>query len=309
MDQEDCVSRMDTCHNLDDWLADDSSGELAREIERNPSLKQLMSRLQSLDARIAEALNDVPVPTGLVDRILARLNAEAMPHKAIAEVRACDKRTGIASGELPATSGRPGPDLAVAAMPGNDNDHAMPSDLPVQPAVLVRRTWSSRRNWLTAAAMAIAASIAFAAFWMRPGTADLSPDSIAGLARELFHAGDAEGELIGAVPPPAGYPLSTQVVASGDARWQKLAGFLGRGGIVYKLHRGQVRAALYVIKLAGGPGKSKIDTSHLFTAPRPSSTEGLTTAVWREQALLYVLVVEGNEADYRQFLAAGSVVG
>jgi hypothetical protein len=67
---------MEACRAGSDDLADPALAELAAELARDPRLDDAFSRLQQLDAMVAEAFQDVPVPAGLSARILERVRAK-----------------------------------------------------------------------------------------------------------------------------------------------------------------------------------------------------------------------------------------
>jgi hypothetical protein len=274
MQDDQRLSWIDVCRAGSDDLADESMRELADALQNDPELRSLFQRVQSLDSRIAVALRQVAIPEGLSERILARLACQR-------EASAADK-----------------PDLPRPTAA----DEEVVGSLPA----VKRRRQIGRRALL--AGLAAAAAVAAAVLLSRPSAPHLTEESIATAARELFTQGEFRGELVRVVSPPAGFPMSAAMLALPDARWHRLESFLGRTGVAYELRRAGARAALYVVRFAAIAGKPKIALANLPLAPRPSSTGGLTTAVWREQGLLYVLVVEGTEAEYRQFLARSPVV-
>ncbi|MBX7075247.1 MAG: hypothetical protein K1X71_19065 [Pirellulales bacterium] len=165
-----------------------------------------------------------------------------------------------------------------------------------------------RRSVLaTAASGALAAAIFGAVVWSRPTAAPYTEDSIAAAAREAF-ANDQPGSLLEQKAPPPGFPVSSIVGTPAGARWRKLPSFLGRSAVVYQLRRGPTRGDLFVVRLAASPRAPKIELSRVPVSPQPVSTAGMTSAVWREQGLLFALVVEGGDGEYRRFIAAHPVV-
>jgi hypothetical protein len=165
-----------------------------------------------------------------------------------------------------------------------------------------------RRSVLAAVASgALAAAIFGAVIWSRPTAAPYTEDSIAAAAREAF-ANDQPGALLEQKAPPPGFPVSSIVGTPAGARWRKLPSFLGRSAVVYQLRRGPTRGDLFVVRLAASPRAPKIELSRVPVSPQPVSTAGMTSAVWREQGLLYALVVDGGDGEYRRFIAAHPVV-
>ena len=95
------------------------------------------------------------------------------------------------------------------------------------------------------------------------------------------------------------------------SRWRAIDGFLGRSGFAYDLRTpAGVRGLLLVVKLLAPPRTALIDTAGLPQQPRPfnSGSGGLTTAMWREQGKLFVLLVDGDERAFQQFLPSRPTV-
>ncbi len=270
MDSEELLSRIDISQPGD--LAEgDELRELEAQLERDPALRRAADRLRQLDRRIIAALEDVPVPAGLTERILHSLSQGAGVEDA-----------GESESVIPLSGAQP-----------RDRGPRIPR---------VRR-----RTALIAAAVASAAAIALYLGFRSP-TPQYGPDVISSIARELFDQERNQAVAEAAAPSVKGYPSSSVVVQLATTRPRRLEDFLGRSGVAYDLKRGGIRACLYVVKISAGPRMPRIETSQVAGQPRPASTGGLTTAVWREQGYLYVLVVEGGEAEYRQFLAVSPIV-
>lgn len=277
MEPDDVLARLDACRR-DDLSADD----LAR-LAKHPQLARDFERIQSIDRQIAEALDETPVPAGLTGRILERL--------------ALAQRERVAVEHVSAASAIAGDAIAEARL--------------AQPPIIKfsRQLRSQRlgRRAVLATALGGVAIVALA-LYLRPSETKFTSGSIADSARELFAAGQQEGQLVDQFPPPKPFPISSIVQRLPGARWNHLKGFVGRQGVVYHLQRGKLRASLYVVKMAGNPRAPEIVADSLPADPRPTSTGGLTSAVWREQGLVYVLVVEGSENEYQQFIAGAPVV-
>jgi len=110
---------------------------------------------------------------------------------------------------------------------------------------------------------------------------------------------DQVGHSLAERPAPIDYPFSFAVLPVRGVRWRPVAGggFLGHNGIVYDLPGpAATRAVLYVVDAGTSAGFSAVPARHPFT------TGGYCASAWRENGLLYVLVVQGAPATYRAFL-------
>jgi hypothetical protein len=210
---------------------------LASEMAANPNLTDRYERLQRLDARIALALQDVPVADDLADRVLARLAAE-----------------------------KPRPRVS--------------------------------RRWLLAGSglLALAAGLLVAVWLGFHGGKPLSEQYVLDEAIRFFENSPAESQHWLSDMPPAEYPFSATIVQTRELRWQAITGFLGRRGVVYDLSAPSAgRATLFVVVCAA---------EGLGSAPmlQPFTTAGCSASAWREDGLLYILVVQGDPAVYQGHL-------
>jgi hypothetical protein len=95
---------------------------------------------------------------------------------------------------------------------------------------------------------------------------------------------------------PHDFPVSGAVVASPTA-WQRVGNVASGRGMAYQLKNAQAGAAmLFVVKLsvAGSPPAPPLSPQ--------STTGGKAIGYWQIGGLLYVLVVEGDERSYREFV-------
>lgn len=261
---------LEACRPASDDLEDPLLGPLAEQLAANPELADLFERLQHLDASLAEAFRDVPLPDGLEDRITTRLAAARNGHKATTEDR-------------PAPEALAAEPVAEAAKPGG----------------------RFSRRWLLAggAVAAVAASVVLAI--VVPGRVPaLDHDEVLKAAKANFEEWIAQGQASDTGTPPDRYPLSRDVgrvvVPQIPWRWVDL---LGCRGVAYDLNpgRGTPRARLYVLR-ATVPGLGSLPPS------KPASqTGGRSVAAWQTEDLLYVLVVEGGPRSYQSFLLRPSV--
>jgi len=256
---------IEACRPGSDDLEDPLLAPLAEQLAANPELADLFERLQHLDASLAEAFRDVPLPDGLEDRITTRLAA-------------------VRNGRKASTEDQP----ALETPAG-------------EPAAEPRRRFS--RRWLLAAGAvaAVAASLVLAIVVPDRALPVLDRDEVLKAAKADFENWIAQGQLVGNGKPRADYPLSRDIDPRRvpQTRWRSIDNFLGCRGVAYDLNLGRPgvpRATLYVLR-ATVPGLDSVAPS------KPSSeTGGRSVAAWQTDDLLYVLVVEGGRRAYQSFL-------
>ena len=83
------LEAMECCRPASDDLGDPAMSGLSAELGRNHKLEVLFARMQKVDAVLAGAIQDVPVPAGLADRLLARLSVPATESAAVASGECC----------------------------------------------------------------------------------------------------------------------------------------------------------------------------------------------------------------------------
>ena len=71
------LERIDACRPGSEDLHDPALSPLADELAESRAKRDLYDRVQAFDGAIGEALEDVSVPEGLSERLLARLAVEA----------------------------------------------------------------------------------------------------------------------------------------------------------------------------------------------------------------------------------------
>jgi hypothetical protein len=149
------------------------------------------------------------------------------------------------------------------------------------------------------------------AFWLWPAN-EYNHEAILAFGQAYFEADAAHGQgaSIAETPPPTGFRLSNYINRRTDPHWRTVKGFLGRRGVAFDLQgpRGTT-ATLYVVKLAGTPKAARI-LPGTGPAPlnHPASSGIRPTEAWLENGYLYVLVVDGNQEDYQQFITRGGAV-
>jgi hypothetical protein len=237
-------------------------GEMAflkKQLETDGRLRAALARVQHLDARVAAAFHDVPIPQGMAERILANVAVEAA-------------MTGPSLDEMP------------PAAPGGSRASTVATP--------------RRRRWVVATAVsaALAASLLFLAFVWHGPSDELTVSETLQHARDHFTSHSSQGwRLVAAEPAPRQLRPSRFVIAGPSLRWRSVE-FVGREGAAYQITiPGRAPAMLYVV-----PG------SIARAAPTPPmdpvTTQGLSTGVWSERGLVYVLVVAGDRRDYRGYI-------
>ncbi len=256
------IEGLEACRPDSDDLRSPELSDVARRVQQDPEARIAYERVQAWDASVSNALEQVPVPPGLAERILSRLVPADLP-----------------------------------AQP----DAVIPSILPFEQTAIEQKTagWSrlnhfgSRRQWLAVGSMTAAGLLvaAFLSTWLRtdaPRPLEILADGwLQGLA----------GSWQPAEPAPRGFALPSGVAAT-PMGWQQLS---NPRGVAYKLSDGKAgTATLFVVRLS---------VAGLPIAPPPvpqSTTGGKAVAYWQSGSLVYVLVIEGNERSYRNFVSVSA---
>ena len=263
-----------------DDLSDPAMADLAARLADSPEIVERYRWLKRLDARLAEALDDVPVPAGLAAAIVGRL----------AEVEA--QRSDAAS-----------------VPPKAADDAAVPGETEL--AVATHRAPRVSRRWLLVGGGLVAAASLFIGLWVGYfSTPRLTESTVLTAMRERFHAdqkGFAEGGIsatlhaVTAESIPAELPPSPAVVLIRGMQWREVGNVIGHRTVAYDFpsRRGDIPAAtLYVMRAS--------PDEPLATRPPeqpPISTGGVTLGSWQQGELLYVLAVRGGASTYRRLIA------
>jgi hypothetical protein len=161
----------------------------------------------------------------------------------------------------------------------------------------VPAAWS-RRRWLAGASV-VAASLLVALFASQyfRAPSEQSPDELADIWLSSL---SADWKKMDGAPRDFMLPVSLTVAPIG---WQRFSSG-GARGVAFKLARANVGNALLMVAKLSRPSAPTLPPPH----PQ-STTGGKSIGYWRSGQLLYVLVVEGSEREYRSFVnAAGSPV-
>jgi len=250
---------------------------LAERARLDPTVRGLWQRSQRFDLAVSEALHDLPVPSGSVERLLAVLEAAAV-------------------GATPAVAKVP----AFVAVP----EEASADETPAKaedpaPRAVKRNSWPGQALLVAAsAAVALAAYLA-----LRPAAVELGPLEILSADWLLTVNLAAVEQNPMDKTPPRRYPTSTALHVQPIA-WRSISGLWERtDGVAYQLRTPAARATLYVIDDDAGhqaPQFGALPTAPPSTAP--VTTGGRAMSVWRDGKLVYLLVVEGGDAEYQAFV-------
>lgn len=263
------IEALEACRPGSDDVADPDLVFLAAYLAANPELDEAYERLQRLDASLASAIQNVPVPEGLADRLFDRLK-QAMP-------------------ATPAGKAEPEPAPV----------EELTSEEPIAATLLPQKPTSRRWLLLGAASLALAGSLLLAVVLQHDRTV-YTEAQVAEMAIRFFDAeslSPADGRLMLDSPPPRDFPISPRVFRHAQIRWRSVPQFLGQPAVAYELTRPDgARAALYVTRqtAVGGPSSPPLQPA-LTTHNRSAST-------WQSGSLLYVLVVDGGSQVYRSYL-------
>jgi hypothetical protein len=149
---------------------------------------------------------------------------------------------------------------------------------------------------------AVAASVMLAIhYWPQPAdpwTAEQVLDAAIG----LYTRGERNGGLPLAEAPEGYAPSRDLIDLPANTRWRRIADALAGGdAIAYdiELAPGGTRAMLLVVSAA-----AEVTGLPDYPPPMPATptTQGVCAAAWRENDLVYVLVVEGGPREYERFL-------
>lgn len=258
----------------------------AGEIWNEARLARRLDRLEAFDVAVRRVGEQVPVPEGLADRLLAALAAAA-------------SSSTSSEADAPAV-----PSVArVAELRASDPEAASPG------------RWS-RRRWLTVGGSSLAATAAGVAFvlWLNErGRRDLTLDDV--LQQALAYHGSRPFRGLtfrptSEVRPPEEFSPSAYLSRSPvAARWALLDGrLLGRPGVAYDWASDREPPAVLFVVQAGKLGAPGIPSLPSAPAQTPVTTGGFSSAAWREGDRICILLIKGDERRYRTFLRHGGGV-
>jgi hypothetical protein len=256
------IEGIEACRPGSDDVLSAEFKDLAHCVEHDPEAQIAYQRVQKWDAAVAAAMEQVTVPAGLAERIVDRLN----------------------SADSVPTSGDVG--LGTVAM----DAVAMDAVELHKPTPAGRRHGSRRRRLAVVSSLAAALLVAaFVGVLWQPRSSSPIEKIAEGWMQQL-------GPWQSIQRAPHDFPVPSAVVASPTA-WQRVGNVASGRGVAYQLSNARAGAAmLFVVKLsvAGSPPAPPVSPQ--------STTGGKAIGYWQIGGLLYVLVVEGDERSYREFV-------
>lgn len=268
---------MDACRPGRDDVAEPEMTALADLLDRDSNAREVFARSECLDRSIGEAFRDVQSPPGLAARLLSAVEAEEEPRQAVAS----DDSAEHDQTQLERTE-----EISAANQASRKYS---------------RR--SSRRRWI-AVAGTLAASIvvaAYAAIMLNPPSDPILISTVADKAIDWIDEAQQGDWESGKNPPMDSYPLAKSIIVNDGPRpvdqWQFIGTDYGRAAVYDLTPPGKRFVYLFTIRTDEG-----------FSAPqllptRPArNTQGVCVGVAYHDGLLQVLVVDGDERRYGQFI-------
>jgi len=268
--KEEIVEAMESCRAHDGELNDPQFAELAAALENVSELRVLFERVQQSDAAITAAMADVPVPADLKAIVLHRLADAASEQRADPVAPLCRK----------------GPVVGVPPLGG----------MPAKAGTPATR-FSRRRLIAGFAALTASAALLSALLWHFHRPSPMAPGQAIDDAMIFFgHDNGPPGELLDRIPPPADYPISSDIATLRGIRWRRIENFLGGDAVAYDLPLPGGKATLYVANRTVADLPSSPYDAQL------TDTGGNTAGAWQSDGRLYVLVVQGDVRTFRECL-------
>jgi len=243
--------------------------ELARAVADDPRVAKALEASHASDIALCDGLQDVPVPSGLADRMLAA-------------VEAATKAAQLAASEADG-------DATVALPPAAAESPAAPS--------------RSRRAWLIAVP-ALAASLALGlavVFWQQSEPRRVSQAELASLVETWYQQAQQRQGWTTSIDRATAeqFPVDSSVLLARPVAQRTISAASAGEAVAYELRRADRKAVLLVVRTR----------DHYDVAPLPSTNRplGMVTgnkkvAAWQSGSLLYVLVVEANQGSLRDFI-------
>lgn len=247
------ISALDACRP---GKQDETLPEVADRIAHAPpaQLAAVRRSLERVDRAIMAAVQQVPVPAGLAERILQRLPDAERGSDTFAAPEAAD---------------------------------SIPVRVPLDRAGTAHRLAPFQKQWLlwTSGALALAACLLIAVvFWPRE---NLHLAEMQTQVRALY---EADGHR-GTAAPIAAAPMGLGGVSPQWVVGQHAIELLERGGIAYELAHRRARGTLYVVPLKRWRGPT---LEGLTATPTAQSTSGTTVAAWTDDTNAYFLIAKGD---------------
>jgi hypothetical protein len=275
---------IDACRPGSADLALPGLARLADAAQSNPEVAGEIARSQRFDGLLAEALDDVPIPAGLAERLLARAASQRLQ----ASVEAA-----LVSADPAATS------ATVSLAPATES-----ADLAASPERPTRR----RVLWRFAVAGSVALAMAAIALVVGPFVWGPAVPRVVSQQDLLAEAGvwmdqSAAGNVVwrkATEKAPEGFAKPTAVVVK-TQKWRSFRTGTGDAAVAHDLSVGNTRATLFVVATT-----ARYPVGPLPFTTVPGATGGRQIAGWQSSTHLYVLVIEAGPAP-EQYLRRPSL--
>jgi hypothetical protein len=227
-------------------------GSLARESRGNASLAAAMQQSAQFDRNVREALDDVPVPSGLMERLLAR----------------CEASVDVPAVEAPLPE--------TPAVAETSVSESAPEPRPAK--------WSRRRVLAVLSLAASVLGVLIGGLSYRFNLLDPTPvtmDQLAAKANHWFNQSGPAADWAAAKFPVEQFPFDRAVIVP-PQKWRQLDG----STVAYDLTVvGGQRALLYVERT------NRPHNIRNFPYTKLTSSGGVALGAWQRDGYVYVLVV------------------
>lgn len=253
--------------------------DVGRALQNSAEAREFQQRVAEWDVAIRGSIDDVPVPAGLAERLLAQLQAA---DKEAANKPAPPLLAGVAVASQ----------VAAEQISAQDSSLTNSVALPRPQNPIPSGEEVSRRRWTATIGTAVAGSILAVLLgnWLIQGS-ELKFDELADQWREQL-----DDQWYDIARAPRGFSVP-KVLLVRPTRWQVIRHESGREVVAYELVRDRALSAmLYVTRMRG---------SGVPTSPPvgPQLTVGnKAVAYWQSGGYVYVLVVPGSQGRYRVFV-------
>jgi hypothetical protein len=264
--------QIDACRVHSDDLDLPELADLARAARTDQAVAQELDRSQRFDRAAIAAVHDVPVPDGLLGRLLAAAGAS----QGAAIQPALQSGAGIMQ--------------AMDASSGVVDGPIAEGSAPAAPALPAKAGWSSRRGWLAVAGSIAAACLIGVTIWMTQAGAPAPTLSKDQLASSVMHwmddmAAPGDWKSAAVTSPPAAFKVDPAVQQK-VVRWRYYRTPQG-AAVVYDLSPpGRPRALLFVVRTSARYSVLSLPYTQL------TASRGTVIGAWQKPDLLYVLVVD-----------------
>jgi hypothetical protein len=264
---------IDACRPGSADLALPELARLAEAAERDPEVAAELARGQRFDGLLAEALDDVPVPAGLAERLLARAAPEYLKASVQSAVESSEPAAAATAVSLPPTA-----EATVA-------NEATPQDRSTRRGLL----WRLAVAGSTALAIVVIAFVAGPLAWGPSAPRVVSQQDLLVEVDGWMNA-PAQGNLAWrpmTAKVPAGFSKPTSVVVP-PRQWRSFKTGEGDAAVAYELSSVPgSRATLFVVAT-----EARYPVGPLPFTTVPGATGGRQVAGWQSATHLYVLVID-----------------